>query len=292
MKKIHGLILISGLILFSSCSPKISTSLSKNYPPLDYKQEVVVIGLDQAEPENAEVLGQVKIGDTGFSTKCSYDIVIDKAKLEARKAGGNAIKIIEHKPPTAMGSTCHRITAKILKVENIENLVLEEKKDELLDIDHAIFYVYRPSGAGFAVSYDLHLGDTVICRVKNNYKTKIKIYKDGLNSIWAKTESKTEIPVDVKIGKEYFIRCGITMGAFVGHPSIELVDKSIGKSEFNSIKSKLDSKDIIIRTNGKRIECEILNEDENNVYFNMTVNGKTVKTQLGKDQVEKIEYAE
>lgn len=82
------------------------------------------------------------------------------------------------------------------------------------------------------------------------------------------------------------------MGAFVGHPSIELVDKTIGKSEFNSIKSKLDSKDIIIRTNGKRIECEILNEDENNVYFNMTVNGKTLKTQLGKDQIEKIEYAE
>ena len=55
MKKIHGFILIAGLILLSSCSPKISTSLSKNYPPLDYQQEVIVIGLDQAEPDNSEV---------------------------------------------------------------------------------------------------------------------------------------------------------------------------------------------------------------------------------------------
>ena len=86
MKNFHGLLILSSLIFFSSCSPKISTSISKNYPPLDYKQEVIVIGLSESEPDKAEVLGQVKIGDTGFSTKCGYDIVIDKAKLEARKA--------------------------------------------------------------------------------------------------------------------------------------------------------------------------------------------------------------
>lgn len=103
MKKLRGLMIISALIFFSSCNPKISTSISKSYPALDYKQEVVVFGLDQPEPDNAEVLGQVKIGDAGLSTNCGYDIVMDKAKLEARKAGGNAIKIIEHKPPTAMG---------------------------------------------------------------------------------------------------------------------------------------------------------------------------------------------
>lgn len=292
MKKLHlvSLILIAGVI--SSCNPKISTSISKSYPALDYKKEVMVIGITESVPENSEVIGQVKIGDTGFSTKCSYEIVIDKAKLEARKAGGNAIKLIEHKPPSAMGSSCHRITADILKVEYIENLVLEEKKDELLDIDHAIFYVYRPSASGFLVSYDLHLGDTTICRVKNNYRTKIKIYKDGLNSIWAKTESKAEIPINVKIGKEYYVRCGISMGAFVGRPSIELVDKSIGENEYHSIKSEIDSKDVIIRTNGEHIACEVIKEDEKTVYFTMTRNGNTIKTQLDKNQIEKIEYAE
>ena len=120
MKKQNLFLMLTILIVLNSCNPKISTSLSKNYPPLDYKQEVIVIDINQQEPENSEVLGQVKIGDTGFSTKCGYDIVIDKAKLEARKAGGNAIKIIKHKSPD-LWSTCHRITAKILRIKNIED---------------------------------------------------------------------------------------------------------------------------------------------------------------------------
>lgn len=238
MKKLQGLFVIVGFIFFSSCSPKISTSLSKSYPPLDYKQEVLVIGLDQAVPENSEVLGQVKIGDTGFSTNCDYDIVIDKAKLEARKAGGNAIKIIEHTPPSAMGSSCHRITAKILKIENIENYTPKVEQEVLLDVDYAILNVYRYSGAGALVSYNLYLGDSVICRVKNNFKTTLHIKKDGLNSLWAKTEAKSEVPIDVKMGKTYYLRCGITMGAFVGHPKLELIDSKTGKAEFESIKAK------------------------------------------------------
>lgn len=238
MNKLHGLMIITTLITFSSCNPKISTSISRTYPPLDYKQEVIVIGLDQSEPDNAEVLGQVKIGDTGFSTKCGYEIVIDKAKLEARKAGGNAIKIIDHKPPTVMGSTCHIITARILKVENIENYSFNAEEEVLLDVDYAILNVYRYSGAGVLVSYDLHLGDSTICRVQNNFKTTLHIKKDGLNTLWARTEAKSEVPIDVKIGKTYYLRCGITMGAFVGHPKLELIDSKTGKFEFESFKAK------------------------------------------------------
>lgn len=238
MKKLHGLMIISALIFFSSCNPKISTSISKSYPALDYKQEVVVFGLDQPEPDNAEVLGQVKIGDAGLSTNCGYDIVMDKAKLEARKAGGNAIKIIEHKPPTAMGSECHRITARILKVENIENYTPKAEEEVLLNVDYAILNVYRYSGTGALVSYDLYLGDSVICRVKNNFKTTLHIEKDGLNSLWARTEAKSEVPIDIKMGKTYYLRCEITMGAFVGRPKLELIDSKTGKAEFESFKAK------------------------------------------------------
>lgn len=119
MKKSFGSVIAAAFIVLSSCNPKISTSLSKSYPPLDYRQDVVVIGLNQPEPENAEVLGKVNAGDTGFSTNCGYDLVIDKIKLEARKAGGNAVKIIKHIPPSILGSSCHRITAKILRVNDI-----------------------------------------------------------------------------------------------------------------------------------------------------------------------------
>ncbi len=238
MKKLHELLIISALILLSSCSPKISTIINRSYAPLDYKDEVILIGLSESEPNNSEVLGQVKISDSGFSTNCGYDIVIDKAKLEARKAGGNAIKIIEHNQPSAMGSSCHRITAKILKIENIENYKSKGEEEVLLDVDYAILNVYRYRGTGSLVSYDLHLGDSVICRVKNKFKTTIHIKKDGLNSLWAKTEAKSEVPIDVKMGKTYYLRCGINMGVFVGHPKIELIDPKTGKSEFESFKAK------------------------------------------------------
>lgn len=238
MKHLTSLLFITALLFLNSCSPKISTSLSKKYPALDYKQAVLVIGLNQTEPDDAEVLGKVKIGDGGFTTDCSYETVIDKAKMEARKIGGNAIKIIEHKPPTAMGSSCHRITAKILRIENIDNYMTKVEDKVLLDVDYAILHVYRYSGTGSLIAYDLNLGDSVICRVKNNFKTTLHIKKDGLNMLWARTEAKAEIPIDIKMGKTYYLRCGIAMGAFVGRPKLELIDSRTGKPEFESFKAK------------------------------------------------------
>jgi hypothetical protein len=278
-------------MIISACNPRISTSLQSSYSPLDYKQKVIVIDSDKNTPANSEVLGQVKIGDTGFTTNCGYNLVIEKAKLEARKAGGNAIKIIKHRPPSIFGSTCHRITAKILRIKNPEQLITKEEKD-LLDIDHAIFYVYRPSGSGFLVNYDLHLDDSVICRVKNNFKTIIRIYKEGRSHIWARTESKTEVPLNIKHGKEYYIRCGINMGFLLGRPSINLVDESVGEKEYQSVESEAVTKDLIVRTNGERIVCDILKEEKNRVVFNIKMDGNTIKTKLSKDKIKKIEYAE
>jgi len=113
-------ILVGLLIIVTSCSPKISTSISKNYSALDYREDVVVFGLKDAVPENAELLGTVKIGDSGFSTDCSFETVIEKAKIEARKIGGNAIKITKHNSPDLL-SSCHRITANILRINNPKN---------------------------------------------------------------------------------------------------------------------------------------------------------------------------
>ena len=240
MKKLLYILVIFVLVL-ESCNPKISTSLSKSYAPLDYKEEVFVIGINQAEPDDSEFLGMVKIDDTRFSTNCDYDVVIDAIKLEARKVGGNVVKIIEHIPPSALGSSCHRIAGRILRVSDNNYLSNNEEKevDVLSDVDYAILHVYRfGGGTGAMVNYDLHLGDSVICRVQNNYKTTIHIKKDGLNTLWAKTESKSEIPIDIKIGATYYLRCSVAMGAFVGRPRLKLIDNKTGKTEFESFNAK------------------------------------------------------
>lgn len=236
MKYLNGLLFITVLFLLNSCNPKVSTILSKEIPPIDYREEVIVIGLSEQEPQDSEFIGEVKITDTGFSTKCNYDIVISKAKLEARKAGGNAIKITEHKLPSAMGSSCHRITARILKTDAA--FVKSKVEEPILDVDYAILNVYRYGGAGSLVSYDLHLGDSVICRVQNNFKTTLHIKKDGMNTLWSKTESKAEVPVNFEMGRTYYLRCGLAMGAFVGKPQLELINYNTGKTEFESFNAK------------------------------------------------------
>ena len=116
MKHLHCLILAAALLL-AGCSPKIVPQISKQASPLSSTAEVTVIDLDAPQPENAEVIGTVRIGDNGFtSAKAgSYENVISLAKEEARRAGGNAIKITYHESPDSQSSV-HRIKATILKV--------------------------------------------------------------------------------------------------------------------------------------------------------------------------------
>lgn len=281
------------LLLLGSCSPKITTQIQSNYPPLDYKEDVVIYKLEDPVPTQAEELGIIKIGDTGFSTNCNYTVVIEAAKLEARKAGGNAIQIVQHQLPD-FASSCHRILAKVLRVKDFSSLPQKMKSVNLPDsADYALLHIYRASGVGALVGYDLYLGDSVICRVKSNWKKTIRIKKDGLNSLWARTEVKEEIPVNIKMGEEYYVRCGITMGAFVGRPSIQLVNNEIGSAEYRSIKlNKNEMSDKLYLNDGREIECRILKEDDTNIQFTTYRNDKIIETHISKDLVKEIQKGE
>ena len=105
------------LLILNSCGPSANSALLKNYPTLGFDEEVMVLEIDDPRPKNAEVLGTIKIRDTGFSVKCNYESVVERAKLEARKAGGNIIQLTKHKRPN-FWSTCHRIDATILRTTN------------------------------------------------------------------------------------------------------------------------------------------------------------------------------
>ncbi|MDR0384792.1 MAG: hypothetical protein LBH60_01795 [Prevotellaceae bacterium] len=222
----------------SGCNPRIKVTKSNySYPPLDYAQKVFVLEINDEFPAGAENLGTLKVGDTGFSTNCEWETVIENAKNEARKMGGNVVKIIEHKLPS-IASSCHRITAQILRVSDVSLLSQNKTAAIVNDWDYALLHFYRSDEAGILVGYDIYLGESVICRAKSNWKTTVKVYSGGRNSIWGKTEAKTEIPVDIEIGKEYYIRCGISMGIMVGRPTLTLVDNPTGKREYNSAQLK------------------------------------------------------
>ncbi|WP_343694739.1 hypothetical protein [Flavobacterium sp.] len=106
-------------IVFCSCSPKISTSVSEKHEKLNETEKVVVFNSKSELPASYSKIGTTKIGDTGFTTNCDFVTVLEKAKIEARKSGANALLITEHLYPHSFGSSCHRITADLLKIENV-----------------------------------------------------------------------------------------------------------------------------------------------------------------------------
>lgn len=169
------------LLTLTACAPQVTTKIIKSSVPLDYKEEGIVLGLADEIPSSAIEIVPIKIGDSDFSINCNWEAVIEKAKTETRKAGGNVVKIVEHKKPDAL-SSCHRITAKILKIENKQELqTIKQSKNVIVDStwNYAVLYVFRPTGSGILVGYDLHLGDSILCRVKNNSAQKIELRKKG-----------------------------------------------------------------------------------------------------------------
>ena len=76
--------------------------------------KVMLFTLYQEVPRGSEELGVVRVGDSGATIGCGWDSQVNVAKSQARKIGGNAIKIVSVIEPS-LASTCYTIEAKILK---------------------------------------------------------------------------------------------------------------------------------------------------------------------------------
>lgn len=117
MKLKYYFLLVSSYILLYGCSPAISSSIKKDYAALPFNTKIIVLELTETIPKNAEVIGTLKIRDSGFSTKCNREMALETAKLEAKRVGGNAIKITDEKKPNFWRS-CHLLDATILKIKH------------------------------------------------------------------------------------------------------------------------------------------------------------------------------
>ena len=105
--------------------------------------------------------------------------------------------------------------------------------------DCALLHLYRPATkVGVLVSYDLYLDKDVVFRAKYKTKTTVRLTTEGTKTLWGITESRTELPVDIQLGKEYFVRCDIGVGAFVGRPRLKLMDNKEGRKAFLKIAQK------------------------------------------------------
>ena len=127
MTKYLTLLAATGFFLATSCSPRIVTQVLKTYPRAEeYEQMPIYTDKNEVDPQ-AEIIGSVFVGESGFTTNCGYQNMVHRAVVEARSIGGDAILIVEHIPPSII-STCHQIRAKILK----ENRLLDSAYTEIV----------------------------------------------------------------------------------------------------------------------------------------------------------------
>lgn len=120
MKK-NIFILLLGIVL-SACSTSKQTNVLNYSTPLPAGSYVEIIGLGQTVQKGAKFLGSISVGDSGFTSQCSYQEVIRDAMNLARGMGGNIVQITEHKEPD-LWSTCHRIKADVYYItkDKIDN---------------------------------------------------------------------------------------------------------------------------------------------------------------------------
>lgn len=152
MNKVLKGILIAMTI--TSCSPKVLTDFRKTYPPVGTPDDVAVFEFEDVQklPIEGELLGSIRIGDTGFTNTSSgtYEKVVDIATRETWNAGGNIMIINEHDVPDII-SSIHRInalayrtdTASFSKTTSQISSVIEEERKYNGDL-----FVYRPNQKG------------------------------------------------------------------------------------------------------------------------------------------------
>ncbi|WP_339812407.1 hypothetical protein [Zunongwangia profunda] len=240
-KKLY--ILISLCTLFS-CSPKIR-SLISNTDYNKFEPSIEVIVLDSiSPPEGSLFIGKIKIGDTGFTTDCSYNKVINEAQTEARKHGANIVQITELNRPEKWGSTCYKIKANLYRnlnpvsLQQLSTFNADSKVSRLpIGADYAIIYIYRPKMiTGNFIGYKVRMdSDSVVCTARNGEKCELRLKDYGKHTFWAKTESKDSVVINVERGKEYFIRCGMNPGVLISRPDLNLVENHIAIQEYESM---------------------------------------------------------
>lgn len=105
-------------------------------------------------------------------------------------------------------------------------------------------YVYRPEGfSGHAINYAVYAFSDKEKNIRNGLIGVLKhggfVTKEvdpGKTLVWAETESRTSLGIDVKANKTYCIKAGISMGWAIGTPSLELVDMKTCQEEIQATK--------------------------------------------------------
>jgi len=129
--------------------------------------------------------------------------------------------------PVLTGCGASRSTAALQKYPATEHA----------DAGSAMLHFFRNNTVGKAVQYYVHIGTKPVYRsiYKSKASVRISLSEPQTITLWSKTEAREELTLTIEPGKEYYISCGVKMGAFVGRPVLEYVSEDDGKADFDWI---------------------------------------------------------
>ena len=208
------------------------------------QSRVFIIGTDKVTPANAKKLGSLTIGNNSTKLNCNYETAFPAAILKVKEMGGNLLKITKVDSP-AFISSCYRFHADVLFVVDTTNFATAQSAFEKWfgiqipeDTAHyALVYTYMlPNKQNIYGNYLVRSDIGNMGRMSDNTRYVTKVYKQGKLRIWAFTEKKGEIFIDVQAGQTYYIKCLAKPGSVTGVPGFMLMPTEKGKEEYNSIK--------------------------------------------------------
>lgn len=121
-------LLLCCLLLLSSCAPKITTSLVNRYKPLPAYARIAIFEKNDTLLVNSEKMGTVDVVDYGFKSGYDYNSIINAARTETGKAGGNAIQIKKLQTPNLFNPG-YELNADIVKVDSNAYFPLRPKSN-------------------------------------------------------------------------------------------------------------------------------------------------------------------
>lgn len=126
MRKVYLMVAALVIVALGGCSPHLSSNLTNPQTSLSLNEKVALLDVEHPLPENITKVGTLRFQDSGFSTDCSLNSLLNKARMEARKNGANIVKVIDKKKPD-LWSSCYRLkidlyryTGDVSKLEQYE----------------------------------------------------------------------------------------------------------------------------------------------------------------------------
>jgi hypothetical protein len=112
-----------------------------------------------------------------------------------------------------------------------DNLVIVSSQGE------SRIYIYRLHGHYEKYEFGLYLDDDLICQVNDDFKTMVYTDKTGHNNFIAKVEDVVEEHIFIEPDKDYYLKCDVFYGGYFPKVELKLMNREIGKKEYESIKT-------------------------------------------------------